>query len=78
MRLMASARAIAGVVTGQRLTRPLHRRLDVGVRPTLSALSDTCTMGRLLSVLHNRSLHRRAGQAILHQLPTAATAPVCS
>ena len=52
--------------------------VDVGVRPTLSALSDTCTMGRLLSVLHNRGLHRRAGQAILDQLPTTATEPVCS
>ena len=78
MRLMASAPAVAGVVACQPLARALTGGVDVGVRPTLSTLSDTCTMGRLLSVLHNRGLHRRAGQAILDQLPTTATAPVCS
>lgn len=75
---MAGARAVAGVVAVQRLARALTGAVDVGVRQTLSTLSDTCTMGRLLSVLRNRGLHRRAGQAILDQLPTTATAAVCS
>ena len=78
MRLIAGAQAVAGVGASQRLARALTRGVDVGVRPTLSTLSDTCTMGRLLSVLHNRGLHRRATQAILGQLSTTATAPVCS
>jgi hypothetical protein len=75
---MASTRAIAGVVAGQRLARALTGGVDVGVQPTLSTLSDTCTMCRLLSVLHNRGLHRRVGQAILDQHLTTATAPLCS
>ena len=78
MRLMASAPAIAGVVAASDSPAPSTGGVDVGVRPTLSALSDTRTMGRLLSVLHNRGLHRRAGQAILDQHPTTATAPLCS
>jgi hypothetical protein len=78
MRLMASAPAVAGVVAASDSPAPSTGGVDVGVRPTLSMLIDTRTMWRLLSVLHNRSLHRRAGQAILDQHPTAATAPVCS
>ena len=78
MRLMASAPAVAGVVAASDSPAPSTGGLAVGVRPTLSALSDTRTMGRLLSVLHNRGLHRRPGPALLDRFPTTVTAPLCS
>ena len=62
---------LAGLALGRRL--PAARLLTggVGTGLVLSALTDTCTMGRILAALpYNRGPRDRTPTEVLAQLPT--------
>lgn len=70
VRLVAGALVLAGLALGLRL--PAARLLSggVGTGLVLSALTDTCTMGRLLAALpYNRGPRDRTPAEVLAQLP---------
>ena len=71
VRLVAGTLVLAGLALGLRL--PTARLLTggVGTGLVLSALTDTCTMGRLLAALpYNRGPRDRTPDEVLAQLPT--------
>ena len=71
VRLVAGALVLTGLALGRRL--PTARLLTggVGAGLVLSALTDTCTMGRILAALpYNRGPGDRTPTEVLAQLPT--------
>ncbi len=72
VRLIAGGLVLAGVVASRWTPKAALLAGGVGAGLTASALTDTCTMGRLLSALpYNRGTQANA-QQLLDQLPTAA------
>jgi rhodanese-related sulfurtransferase len=70
VRLVAGALVLAGLTAGSRV--PAARLLSAGIGAglTVSALTDTCTMARILSVLpYNRGPRDRTPAEVLAQLP---------
>lgn len=70
VRLVAGSLVLGGVVAGRRV--PLARLLagGVGAGLAVSAWTDTCTMGRVLSALpYNRGPGERTPEEVLDQLP---------
>ncbi|MHA6632029.1 rhodanese-like domain-containing protein [Pseudonocardia sichuanensis] len=75
VRLVAGTLVLAGLVAG--LRAPAARLLSAGIGAglTVSALTDTCTMARVLSALpYNRGPRDRTPAEVLAQLPTGAAA----
>ncbi|HEX8509079.1 MAG TPA: YgaP-like transmembrane domain, partial [Propionibacteriaceae bacterium] len=74
--LIAGSLVVAGVALGLRAPKASLLAGGVGAGLTASALTDTCTMGRLLSALpHNRGA-RADAQQLLDRLPTPEPAAV--
>ena len=74
MRLVAGSLVLGGVVASLWLPRARLLAGGVGAGLTLSALTDTCTMGRLLAALpYNRGPQQPDAQAVLDQLPTTGS-----
>jgi len=72
VRLVAGGLVVAGVVASRWAPKAGRLAGAVGTGLTISALTDTCTMGRVLSALpYNRGTHTDA-QQLLNQLPPAA------
>jgi rhodanese-related sulfurtransferase len=74
VRLVAGSLVLAGVVASRRAPKAALLAGGVGAGLTASALTDTCTMGRLLSALpHNRGPREKTAEELIEQLPVAAT-----
>ncbi|TFV91105.1 rhodanese-like domain-containing protein [Blastococcus sp. CT_GayMR16] len=70
VRLVAGSLVVAGVGAGLRAPKAALLAGGVGAGLTLSALTDTCTMGRILAALpHNRGPHQRTAAEVIDQLP---------
>ena len=70
VRLVAGSLVVAGVGVGLRMPKAALLAGGVGAGLTLSALTDTCTMGRILAALpHNRGLRGRSIAEVIDQLP---------
>ena len=70
VRLVAGSLVVAGVGAGLRAPKAALLAGGVGAGLTLSALTDTCTMGRILAVLpHNRGPRQRTAAEVIDQLP---------
>ena len=70
VRLVAGTLVLAGLALGLRLPRARLLTGGVGTGLVLSALTDTCTMGRLLAALpYNRGPRDRTPTEVLAQLP---------
>jgi rhodanese-related sulfurtransferase len=70
VRLVAGGLILAGVIASHWTPRSVLLVGGVGAGLTVSALTDTCTLGRLLSALaYNRGAQADAAQ-LLEQLPT--------
>ncbi len=70
VRLVAGSLVLAGLILGLRI--PKARLIAAGVSTglTLSALTDTCTMGRILAALpYNRGPRDRSPAEVLAQIP---------
>lgn len=75
VRLVAGALVLAGLAAGLRTPRARLLSAGVGGGLAVSALTDTCTMGRVLSALpYNRGPRDRTPAEVLAQLPTGAAA----
>lgn len=75
VRLIAGSLVVAGFALGLRTPKASLLAGGVGAGLTASALTDTCTMARLLSVLpYNRGLREPTAGEILDQLPGAQQA----
>lgn len=75
VRLVAGALVLAGLALGLRLPQARLLAAGVGTGLTLSALTDTCTLGRLLSALpHNRGPRDRTPAEVLAALPAGRAA----
>jgi rhodanese-related sulfurtransferase len=71
VRLVAGTLVLAGLALGRRLPKARLLTGGVGTGLVLSALTDTCTMGRLLAALpYNRGPRDRTPTEVLAQLPT--------
>ena len=71
VRLVAGGLVVPGVVASRWAPRAVGLAGAVGTGLAISALTDTCTMGRMLSALpYNRGTHTDA-QQLLNRLPTA-------
>ena len=70
VRLVAGSLVVAGVGAGLRVPKAALLAGGVGAGLTLSALTDTCTMGRILAALpHNRGSRERSVAEVIDQLP---------
>jgi len=71
VRLVAGALVLAGLALGLRLPKARLLTGGVGTGLALSALTDTCTMGRILAALpYNRGPQDRSPDEVLAQIPT--------
>ncbi|HVM14917.1 MAG TPA: rhodanese-like domain-containing protein [Egibacteraceae bacterium] len=71
VRLVAGSLVLAGLTLGLRIPKARLIAGGVGTGLTLSALTDTCTMGRLLAALpYNRGPQDRSPDEVLAQIPT--------
>jgi hypothetical protein len=62
---------LAGLVLGLRIPQARLIAGGVGTGLTLSALTDTCTMGRILAALpYNRGAQGRTPDEVLAEIPT--------
>ena len=76
VRLVAGGLVLAGVLASRWAPKSVLLAGGIGAGLTASALTDTCTMGRLLSALpHNRGAQADA-QQLLDRLPTPEPAAV--
>jgi rhodanese-related sulfurtransferase len=76
VRLVAGSLVLAGVLASHWAPKSVLLAGGIGAGLTASALTDTCTMGRLLSALpHNRGAQADA-QQLLDRLPTPEPAAV--
>ncbi|RBY97567.1 sulfurtransferase [Blastococcus sp. TF02-8] len=70
VRLVAGSLVVAGVGAGLRMPKAALLAGGVGAGLTLSALTDTYTMGRILAALpHNRGPRERSVEEVIDQLP---------
>lgn len=70
VRLVAGSLVVAGVGAGLRRPKAALLAGGVGAGLTLSALTDTCTMGRVLAALpHNRGTREPSVAEVIDQLP---------
>jgi rhodanese-related sulfurtransferase len=70
VRLVAGSLVLAGLVASLRTPKAGLLAGGVGAGLTLSALTDSCTMGRVLSALpYNRGPQGRSPEQVLDQLP---------
>lgn len=70
VRLVAGSLVLAGVAASLRAPKASLLAGGVGAGLTLSALTDTCTMGRVLAALpHNQGPRQRIAAEALAQLP---------
>ncbi|WP_218603306.1 rhodanese-like domain-containing protein [Pseudonocardia abyssalis] len=70
IRLVAGALVLAGLAAGLRVPKARLLTGGIGAGLTVSALTDTCTMGRVLSALpYNRGPRDRTPAEVLAQLP---------
>lgn len=75
VRLVAGTLVLAGLAGGLRTPRARLLTAGIGAGLTVSALTDTCTMGRVLAALpHNRGPRDRTPVEVLAQLPAARKA----
>lgn len=75
VRLVAGTLVLIGLALGVRLPKGRLLSGGVGAGLALSALTDTCTMGRILAVLpFNRGPHDRTLGEVLAQLPAVQPA----
>ena len=75
VRFLAGSLVVAGVALGWRAPKASLLAGGVGAGLTASALTDTCTMARLLSVLpYNRGPRELTAGEILGRLPGAQQA----
>ncbi|GAA3242438.1 rhodanese-like domain-containing protein [Pseudonocardia petroleophila] len=75
VRLVAGTLVLAGLTAGLRAPKARLLAAGIGAGLTFSALTDTCTMGRILSALpHNRGPKDRTLLEVLSQLPTGPAA----
>lgn len=73
VRLVAGTLVLAGLAAGLRAPRARLLAAGIGTGLTVSALTDTCTMGRVLSALpYNRGPRERTPAEVLALLPRAA------
>ncbi len=71
VRLVAGSLVLAGLILGLRIPKARLITGGVGTGLTLSALTDTCTMGQLLAALpYNRGPRDRSPDEVLAQIPT--------
>lgn len=76
VRLVAGTVVLAGLVGGLRVPKARLLAGGIGAGLTLSALIDTCTMGRVLARLpYNRGPRERTLAEILDQIPTHLPRP---
>jgi rhodanese-related sulfurtransferase len=72
VRLVAGTLVLGGLAAGLRLPRARLLSAGIGAGLTVSALTDTCTMGRILSALpYNRGSRDPELAEVLAQLPTS-------
>lgn len=77
VRLVAGTLVLAGLVAGLRTPKALLLSAGIGAGLTVSALTNTCTMARVLSALpYNRGPRDRTPAEVFAQLPTEAPARV--
>lgn len=70
VRLVAGSLVLGSVIASLRAPKAGLLASGVGAGLTISALTDTCTMGRVLSTLpHNRGPKNRSAEEVLDQLP---------
>ena len=70
VRLVAGSLVVTGIGVGRRVPKAALLAGGVGAGLTLSALTNTCTMGRILAALpHNRGPHERTAAEVIGQLP---------
>lgn len=70
VRLVAGSLVVAGIGVGRRVPKAALLAGGVGAGLTLSALTNTCTMGRILAALpHNRGPRERTAAEVIGQLP---------
>ncbi len=70
VRLVAGSLVLGSLIASLRTPKAGLLAGGVGAGLTLSALTDTCTMGRVLSALHyNRGPKDRSPEEVLDQLP---------
>ena len=72
VRLVAGTLVLAGLGLGLRFPAGRLRAAGIGAGLTVSAMTDTCTLGRLLAALpYNRGQRDRTPDQVLAQLPLA-------
>lgn len=70
VRLVAGSLVVTGIGVGRRVPKAALLAGGVAAGLTLSALTNTCTMGRILAALpHNRGPHERTAAEVIGQLP---------
>ncbi|AEA28921.1 MAG: rhodanese-like domain-containing protein [Pseudonocardia sp.] len=75
VRLVAGTLVLAGLAAGLRAPKARLLAGGIGAGLTVSALTDTCTMGRALAALpYNRGPRDHSPVEVLAQLPAARTA----
>ena len=75
VRLVAGSLVLASLAAARRTPKAGLLASGVGAGLTLSALTDTCTMGQVLSALpYNRGPKDRSPEQVLDQLPEAGPA----
>lgn len=76
VRLVAGALVLSGVLASKFLPRAVLLAGGIGAGLTVSALTDTCTMGRLLSALpYNRGTNNPTAHQLIERLPDPSPAP---
>jgi hypothetical protein len=76
VRLVAGTLALAGIALGLRLPKARLLSGGVGTGLALSALTDTCTIGRILAAPpNNRGPRDRSPAEVLAQLPVVEPQP---
>ncbi|GIE28958.1 sulfurtransferase [Actinoplanes italicus] len=70
VRLVAGTLVLAGITAGLRVPKARWLAAGIGAGLTVSALTDTCTMGRILSALpYNSGPRDRTADEIIDRLP---------
>lgn len=76
VRLVAGSLVLAGTLASLKLPVVAILVGGLGAGLTISALTNTCTLGRILSALpYNRGQKQKTGQTLLDELPTSSGSP---
>ncbi|MBM7798979.1 rhodanese-related sulfurtransferase [Microlunatus panaciterrae] len=74
VRFVAGSLVVAGVVASRWAPKLVAVAGGIGAGLTISALTDTCTMGRVLSALpYNRGPRAKSGQTLVDELPISVS-----